>query len=99
MDVFAELWAAAKQAGPFASLILLAALWAVNSERKEERHRYEELVKKVHRAGRRYSRDVAGLARRPEQGEGLMDDSSAVVFALGAATLAAAAYLFARVLR
>lgn len=46
MDVFAELWAAAKQAGPFASLILLAALWSVNSERKEERHRYEELVKR-----------------------------------------------------
>lgn len=44
MDVFAELWAAAKQAGPFASLILLAALWAVNSERKALQAKYDALV-------------------------------------------------------
>lgn len=46
MDVFAELWKAAQQAGPFASLILLAALWAVNSERKAERERYDALVRR-----------------------------------------------------
>lgn len=44
MDVFAELWKAAQQAGPFASLILLVALWAVNSERKEAIKKYEALV-------------------------------------------------------
>ena len=44
MDVFAELWAAAKQAGPFASLILLAALWAVNNERKALQEKYDALV-------------------------------------------------------
>ena len=44
MDVFAELWKAAQQAGPFASLILLVALWAVNSERKALQEKYDALV-------------------------------------------------------
>jgi hypothetical protein len=46
MDIFAELWAAAQKAGPFSSLILLAALWAVNAERKAEREKYEALVRR-----------------------------------------------------
>jgi hypothetical protein len=41
---FAEIWAAAKQAGPFASLLLLAALWAVNQERKAALKKYDLLV-------------------------------------------------------
>jgi hypothetical protein len=41
---FAELWAAAKQAGPFASLLLLAALWAVNQERKAAIKKYDLLM-------------------------------------------------------
>lgn len=44
MDVFTELWSAAKQAGPFASLILLVALWAVNSERRAIQEKYDNLV-------------------------------------------------------
>lgn len=44
MDWFAELWTAAKQAGPFASLFLLYVIWAVNEERKAERGKYEALV-------------------------------------------------------
>lgn len=44
MDIFAELWKAAQTAGPFANLILLAALWAVNSERKALQEKYDELV-------------------------------------------------------
>ena len=43
-DFFSKLWDAAQQAGPFASLILLAALWAVNQERKAAVAKYEELV-------------------------------------------------------
>jgi hypothetical protein len=46
MDVFSELWKAAQQAGPFASLILLVALWAVNNERKTEREKYDALVRR-----------------------------------------------------
>jgi hypothetical protein len=34
MEFFNELWATAKQAGPFASLLLLVALYVVNEERK-----------------------------------------------------------------
>lgn len=46
MDVFVELWKAAQQAGPFASLILLAALWAVNTERKANQEKYDALVRR-----------------------------------------------------
>lgn len=46
MELFTELWKAAQQAGPFASLILLVALWAVNTERKAERDKYEALVRR-----------------------------------------------------
>ncbi len=46
MDVFTELWKAAQQAGPFASLILLAALWAVNAERKAALEKYDALVRR-----------------------------------------------------
>lgn len=44
--MFTELWKAAQQAGPFASLILLVALWAVNTERKAERDKYDALVRR-----------------------------------------------------
>lgn len=45
MDVFfTELWRVGQQAGPFAVLIMLVALWGVNSERKAERRKYDELV-------------------------------------------------------
>lgn len=44
MDFLAELWSAAKQAGPFASLFMLYAIYAINEERKAERARYEVLV-------------------------------------------------------
>lgn len=46
MEMFTELWKAAQQAGPFASLILLVALWAVNTERKAERDKYDALVRR-----------------------------------------------------
>lgn len=46
MDIFPELWAAAQKAGPFATLIMLAALWAVNAERKAEREKYDALVRR-----------------------------------------------------
>lgn len=46
MELFTELWKAAQQAGPFASLILLVALWAVNTERKAERDKYDALVRR-----------------------------------------------------
>jgi hypothetical protein len=46
MDILTELWKAAQQAGPFASLILLSALWAVNNERKTEREKYDALVRR-----------------------------------------------------
>ena len=36
---FAELWNAAKQAGPFATLFLLAACYLMRSDLKEERKR------------------------------------------------------------
>lgn len=44
MDIFAELWKAVQQAGPFASMFLLAALWAVNAERKAALAKYDALV-------------------------------------------------------
>lgn len=43
-NFFVELWKAAQQAGPFASPFLLAALWAVNSERKALAVKYDALV-------------------------------------------------------
>lgn len=46
MDVFSELWKAAQQAGPFATLILLSAVWAINTERKAEREKYDALVRR-----------------------------------------------------
>lgn len=46
MDIFTELWKAAQQAGPFASLILLVALWAVNAERKANQDKYDALVRR-----------------------------------------------------
>lgn len=46
MDVFSELWKAAQQAGPFASLVLLAAVWAINAERKANQEKYDALVRR-----------------------------------------------------
>jgi hypothetical protein len=46
MELFDKVWGAAQQAGPFASLILLVALWAVNTERKAERDKYDALVRR-----------------------------------------------------
>ncbi len=46
MDIFLELWKAAEKAGPFASLIVLAALWAVNAERKAALEKYDALVRR-----------------------------------------------------
>jgi hypothetical protein len=44
VDVFTELWKLTQQAGPFASAILLVALWAVNSERKAIQKKYDDIV-------------------------------------------------------
>jgi len=44
MDVFAELWKAAQTAGPFGMVFTLAALWAVNQERKATQKKYDDLV-------------------------------------------------------
>jgi hypothetical protein len=46
VDYFAELWKAAQQAGPFGVMFLLYAVYALNDERKQERARYEDLVKR-----------------------------------------------------
>lgn len=46
MDFFGEIWVAAKQAGPFAAMFLLYAVYALNEERKAERAKYEALVAK-----------------------------------------------------
>ena len=46
MDIFVELWKAAEKAGPFASFLLLAALWAVNAERKAAIEKYDALVRR-----------------------------------------------------
>lgn len=35
MDIFLDLWAMAKQGGPFASVMLLLVLYFINEERKE----------------------------------------------------------------
>jgi hypothetical protein len=43
MDYFAELWAAAKQAGPFASLFALTAIVWLLQERKRLQTKYDEL--------------------------------------------------------
>jgi hypothetical protein len=42
--VIVDLWAAVQSAGPFASMILLAILYVVNSERKLYREKYDDLV-------------------------------------------------------
>jgi hypothetical protein len=44
---FSELWTAAKQAGPFASMFLLLMLYLVNEERKAMHRRYDTLVERV----------------------------------------------------
>lgn len=44
MDFIAEIWKAAQQAGPFASIFMLYAIYAINEERKSERARYDALV-------------------------------------------------------
>lgn len=46
MELFTELWKAAQQAGPFASLILLAALWNERAERKLIQEKYDALVRR-----------------------------------------------------
>jgi hypothetical protein len=47
MDMsFGEIWGAAKQAGPFATLLLLFALYAVNLERKAWMEKYESLIRR-----------------------------------------------------
>jgi hypothetical protein len=43
---FHEVWEAAKQGGPFATLILLVAIYALNAERKAWQDKYENLVKR-----------------------------------------------------
>jgi len=48
MEVFfLELWRAAKQAGPFSTLILLAAIWMINNERKVLRQKYDNMAMKI----------------------------------------------------
>lgn len=44
MDSFSELWAMAKQAGPFASVILLTGIWWMNEERKALQVKYDALL-------------------------------------------------------
>jgi len=43
-NFFLDLWETAKQAGPFASMFLLLAVWVLNNERKAERAKYDSLV-------------------------------------------------------
>jgi hypothetical protein len=67
---FAELWAAAKQAGPFATMLLLLICYLLNEERKRERERNEALAERV-LTGLRDSveaiKDLAKIFRPPEK--------------------------------
>lgn len=47
MDILAELWGMAKQAGPFASALLLALWWLEREERKSERIKNDALVDRL----------------------------------------------------
>lgn len=43
---FSGLWDMAKQAGPFASVILLTAVWWMNEERKIVQTKYDALLER-----------------------------------------------------
>lgn len=50
LNFFSDLWQMAKQAGPFATCLLLVALFLVNRERREERSRNDALIDRTHKA-------------------------------------------------
>jgi hypothetical protein len=62
-----DLWLAAKQAGPFATTLLLFLLYVVNDERKTLQKRNEELTRDMLRNLNETTnaiRDLASLFRR-----------------------------------